>query len=63
MSRDPRDGLQRRYTLDEILELNGGKHRIHPLNYDALKLFIHLFKFKLVLYLKKGIVLNTTWKV
>jgi len=37
MSRDPRDGLQRRYTLDEILELNGGKHRIHPLNYDALK--------------------------
>ena len=35
MTRDPRVGLTRRYTLDEILELHGGKNRIQPLNYDA----------------------------
>ena len=29
-------GLQRRYTMDEILEKAGGKTRIKPLNYDAL---------------------------
>ena len=34
--KDPRNGLQRRYTMDEILELHGGKNRIAPLNYDAL---------------------------
>ena len=36
MTRDPRTGLQQRYILDEILTINGGKHRIKPLNYDAL---------------------------
>ena len=35
-ARDPRNGLQRRYTMEEILELSGGKAKIHPLNYDAL---------------------------
>ena len=29
-------GLQQRYTMDQILELHGGKARIIPLNYDAL---------------------------
>ena len=33
---DPRAGLRRRYTMEEILELNGGRPKIHPLNYDAL---------------------------
>ena len=35
-ARDPRNGLQRRYTMEEILELHGGKAKIQPLNYDAL---------------------------
>ena len=35
-ARDPRTGLQRRYTMEEILELHGGKAKIQPLNYDAL---------------------------
>lgn len=36
--KDPRDGLQQRYTLDEILERLGGKTRIKPLNYDGLRI-------------------------
>ncbi len=35
-ARDPRTGLQRRYTMAEILELHGGKAKIQPLTYDAL---------------------------
>ena len=35
-ARDPRNGLQRRYTMEEILELHGGRAKIQPLNYDAL---------------------------
>ncbi len=34
-AREPRTGLQRRYTMEEILE-HGGKAKIQPLNYDAL---------------------------
>ena len=33
---ESRFGLQQRYTMDQILELRGGKARIQPLNYDAL---------------------------
>ena len=33
---ETRFGLQQRYTMDQILELHGGKARIQPLNYDAL---------------------------
>ena len=33
---ESRFGLQQRYTMDQILELHGGKARIQPLNYDAL---------------------------
>ncbi len=35
---DPRNGLQRRYTMDEILELHGGRNRIVPISYDALRM-------------------------
>ena len=37
---DPRAGLRRRYTMEEILELNGGRPKIHPLNYDALTMLL-----------------------
>ena len=33
---ETRFGLQQRYTMDQILELHGGKNRIQPLNYNAL---------------------------
>ena len=33
---DPRDGLRRKFSMDEILELYGGRYSIKPLNYDAL---------------------------
>jgi len=33
---DPRAGLQRRYTMEEILALAGGRPKIQGLNYDAL---------------------------
>ena len=34
--KDPRAGLQRRYTFDEIIADKGGRPKIQPLNYDAL---------------------------
>ena len=33
---DPRAGLRRRYSMEEILQLTGGRPKIHGLNYDAL---------------------------
>ena len=36
MPKDPRDGLRRKYSMDEVLELYGGRNSIKPLNYDAL---------------------------
>ena len=32
------NGLQRRYTLDEILEIKKGSAKVEPLNYDALRM-------------------------
>ena len=35
---DARLGLTRRYSLEGILEAHGGKAKITPLNYDALRI-------------------------
>ncbi len=51
---DPRDGLQRRYTMDEILELHGGRAGVKPLNYDALLML------KNPLYVKMGQTISET---
>ena len=45
---DPRQGLQRRYDLETILELHKGKPKIQGLNYDALRIL------KDPLYVKMG---------
>ena len=42
------NALQRRYTLDEILEIKKGTIKVQPLNYDALRML------RDPLYLKMG---------
>ena len=50
---DPRKGLQRRYDLEQILELHKGKPKIQGLNYDALAML------RSPLYIKMGQELKT----